>query len=269
MKPFVAVNCAAIPETLLESELFGYVRGAFTGAVRDKQGKFEAANHGTIFLDEIATMPQHLQSKLLRVLQDQEVERIGSNKPLKLDVRVLSATNCDLEQQVRQGQFREDLFYRLNVIPLQLPPLRERTQDIMALVGGFLEKFCRLMGRPPMTISRRALEALEHYAWPGNIRELENLVERLVALTEGDVIHIEDLPSELCGQAGVSGDAGLELTERGVDMAGIVAGMERKLITQALALTCGVKARAASLLGVNRTTLVEKMKRMGMSVPES
>jgi DNA-binding NtrC family response regulator len=263
-KPFVAVNCSAIPELLLESELFGHERGSFTGAIRDKAGKFEAANHGTIFLDEIGTMPLHLQTKLLRVLQEQEVERVGSNKSIRLDVRILSATNVDLEQQVRQGQFREDLFYRLNVIPLHLPPLRERKQDIMALVAVFLEKCYRLMGRSPMTISRRALETLEQYLWPGNVRELENLVERLVALTEGDVIHIEDLPVEMCGQGIVSGDICLELSEHGMDMTAAIAEIERKLITQALVLGGGVKARAAALLGINRTTLVEKMRRMGI-----
>jgi DNA-binding NtrC family response regulator len=268
-KPFVAVNCSAIPELLLESELFGHERGSFTGAIRDKAGKFEAANHGTIFLDEIGTMPLHLQTKLLRVLQEQEVERVGSNKSIKLDVRVLSATNIDLEQQVRLGQFREDLFYRLNVIPLHLPPLRDRKQDIMALVAVFLDKFFRLMGRSPMTISRRALEALELYAWPGNVRELENLVERLVALTEGDVIHVEDLPVEVCGQGVISGGINLELTNQGMDMVAAIVEIERKLIIQALELAGGVKARAAALLGINRTTLVEKMKRMGMlTVPE-
>jgi len=153
-KPFIAVNCGAIPESLLESELFGHVRGSFTGAIRDKAGKFEAANNGTIFLDEIGTMPQLLQTKLLRVLQEQEVERIGSNKPIKLDVRVISATNLDLENQVKLGYFREDLFYRINVIPLHLPPLRERKQDIMALVWKFLQKYCQLMGRQTMTISK-------------------------------------------------------------------------------------------------------------------
>jgi DNA-binding NtrC family response regulator len=264
-KPFVAVNCSAIPELLLESELFGHVRGSFTGAIRDKAGKFEAANHGTIFLDEIGTMPLHLQTKLLRVLQEQEVERVGSNKPLRLDVRVLSATNIDLEQHVRQGLFREDLFYRLNVIPLHLPPLRDRKQDIMALATVFLEKFYRLMGRSPMSISRRALEALEQYAWPGNVRELENLVERLVALTEGDTIHIEDLPVEVCGQGVVTGGICLEVTGQGMDMVETIAAIERTLISQALIIGGGVKARAASLLGINRTTLVEKMRRMGMT----
>ncbi|MFA7061546.1 MAG: sigma-54 dependent transcriptional regulator [Pedobacter sp.] len=261
-KPFVAVNCGAIPESLLETELFGHVRGAFTGAIKDKAGKFESANYGTIFLDEIGTMPQQLQTKLLRVLQDQMVERVGSNNSVKLDVRVISATNLDLDQQVRQGNFREDLFYRLNVIPLHLPPLRERKQDIMALVGHFLEKYSRLMGRSLMTISKRALEALEEHAWPGNVRELENMVERLAALTEGDVIHFEDLPTGMCGQAGIAGDICLELTEQGIDMVAIIVEIERKLITQALALSGGVKAKAATLLGINRTTLVEKLRRL-------
>jgi DNA-binding NtrC family response regulator len=262
LKPFIAVNCSAIPESLMESELFGHVRGSFTGAIRDKAGKFEAANQGTIFLDEIGTMPQHLQTKLLRVLQEQEVERVGSNTSVKLDVRVISATNLDLEQQVRLGNFRDDLFYRLNVIPLHLPPLRERRQDIMALVGSFLEKYCRLMGRSPMTISRRTLEVLEQHAWPGNVRELENLIERLVALTEGDVIQVEDLPGGMSGEAPLSSAASLELTEQGLDLVETIAGLERKLISQALELSAGVKARAALLLGINRTTLVEKMKRL-------
>lgn len=260
--PFIAVNCSAIPESLMESELFGHVRGSFTGAIRDKAGKFEAANKGTIFLDEIGTMPLHLQTKLLRVLQEQEVERVGSNTSVKLDVRIISATNLDLEHQVRQGNFRDDLYYRLNVIPLHLPPLRERQQDIMALVGSFLEKYCRLMGRSAMTISRQALEMLEQHAWPGNVRELENLVERLVALTEGDVIHAEDLPVGMCGQGSLSSVVSLDLTEQGMDMVEAIAGLERKLISQALELSAGVKARAAVLLGINRTTLVEKMKRL-------
>jgi DNA-binding NtrC family response regulator len=263
-KPFIAVNCGAIPESLLESELFGHVRGAFTGAIKDKAGKFEAANQGSIFLDEIGTMPSHLQTKLLRVIQEQEVERVGSNKPMKIDVRIISATNLDLEQQVRQGNFREDLFYRLNVIPLHLPPLRERKQDIMALVMYFLEKYCRQMGRTVMTISKKALEALEDYTWPGNVRELENLVERMVALTEGDVIQFEDLPAVMCEQNRLSGAVSLELTERGVDMVSVITEIERKLIVQALTLSNGVKAQAAALLGINRTTLVEKLKRLKM-----
>lgn len=264
LKPFIAVNCGAIPESLMESELFGHVRGSFTGAIKDKAGKFEAANHGTIFLDEIGTMPLQLQTKLLRVLQEQEVERVGSNVPIKLDVRVISATNVDLLQQVRSGNFRDDLFYRLNVIPLHLPSLCDRKQDIMALVSNFLEKYCRLMGRSTMTISKRALELLEQHSWPGNVRELENLVERLVALTDGDVIHVEDLPTGMSGQVVLPGDITLEVTEQGLDLTGIVAEIERKLITQALGLSGGVKAQAALLLGINRTTLVEKIKRLKM-----
>ncbi|KAB0664718.1 sigma-54-dependent Fis family transcriptional regulator [Oryzomonas japonica] len=263
-KPFIAVNCSAIPEALLESELFGHVRGAFTGAIRDKAGKFEAANHGTIFLDEIGTMPLHLQTKLLRVIQEQELERVGSNKPIKLDVRIISATNLDLEQQVRQNKFREDLFYRLNVIPLHLPPLRERQSDIMALVEHFLAKCCRVMSRTPMTINKHALEALEAYAWPGNVRELENMVERLVALTEGDVIHYEDLPPGISGQRLASGGPYIELTEQGINMVDSLTTIEKSLISQALAMAGGVKAKAATLLGINRTTLVEKMKRLSM-----
>ncbi|KAB0669422.1 sigma-54-dependent Fis family transcriptional regulator [Oryzomonas sagensis] len=263
-KPFIAVNCSAIPEALLESELFGHVRGAFTGAIKDKAGKFEAANHGTIFLDEIGTMPQHLQTKLLRVIQEQELERVGSNKPVKLDVRIISATNLDLEQQVRQNKFREDLFYRLNVIPLHLPPLRERQSDIMALVEHFLVKCCRVMSRTPMTINKHALEALEEYAWPGNVRELENMVERLVALTEGDVIRYEDLPPGISGQRLASGGPYLELTEQGINMVDSLTAIEKSLISQAMAMAKGVKAKAAALLGINRTTLVEKMKRLSM-----
>ena len=265
-RPFVAVNCGAIPETLLESELFGHVKGAFTGAIRDKAGKFEAANHGTIFLDEIGTMPPHLQSKLLRVLQEQEIERIGSNRPTRLDVRVISAANIDLEQAVRQGQFREDLFYRLNVIPLHLPPLRERQQDIIPLALHFLEKSCRLMGRTAMSLARPARDALECYGWPGNVRELENLMERLAAMTEGDLIRCADLPAALCGTGPAISDGAGILTGDGIDLPAAVSELEQGYILQALKMAGGVKARAAALLGINRTTLVEKMKRLGMSL---
>lgn len=261
-RPFVAVNCSAIPETLLESELFGHVRGAFTGAIKDKAGKFEAANHGTIFLDEIGTMPLHLQAKLLRVLQEQEVERVGSNKPLKLHVRVISATNLDLEQKVKLGEFREDLFYRLNVIPLHLPPLRERKQDIMSLILHFLEKQGRLLGRPNMTLSKQALQALEQYSWPGNVRELENLVERMVALADNPVITLDDVPDSIAGNISYGNMGHLELSPDGIDMMAMLGEFERNLIVKALECAGGVKARAASLLGINRTTLVEKLRRL-------
>jgi transcriptional regulator with PAS, ATPase and Fis domain len=264
-KPFVAVNCSAIPEALLESELFGHVRGAFTGAIKDKPGKFEAANHGTIFLDEIGTMPLHLQAKLLRVLQEQEVERVGSNKPLKLHVRIISATNADLEQMVQHGEFREDLYYRLNVIPLHLPPLRERQQDIMFLTSYFLEKQCRLMGRPLSTISKQALEVLEQYSWPGNVRELENLIERMIALTDGQVITIDDVPSKIIVAKSQSEPDPAKMPSGGIDLVATISKIEQSLISQALESAGGVKAKAAALLGINRTTLVEKLKRLKMS----
>lgn len=261
-RPFVAVNCGAIPEALLESELFGHVKGAFTGAINDKPGKFEAANHGTIFLDEIGTMPLQLQNKLLRILQEHEVERVGSNKPLKLHVRVVSATNIDLERMVKLGEFREDLFYRLNVIPLHLPPLRERQHDIMPLVGHFLAKYCQLMGRPLMTISKPALEVMEQYTWPGNVRELENLIERMVALSDGTVITMEDVPAGIIRGKRSRAGVRIDLTETGVDLAEILAEIECNLIVQALKLSGGVKAKASELLGINRTTMVEKIKRL-------
>ncbi|MDD2541788.1 MAG: sigma-54 dependent transcriptional regulator [Desulfuromonadaceae bacterium] len=261
-RPFIAVNCSAIPEMLLESELFGHVRGAFTGAVKDKPGKFEAANHGTIFLDEIGTLPLHLQAKMLRVLQEHEVERVGSNKTVKLNVRVISATNTDLEDMVKQGEFREDLYYRLNVIPLHLPPLRERQQDILYLTASFLEKQCRLMGRPPCSISKQALEALEQYSWPGNVRELENLIERMVALTDASVITLDDVPAKIVGEKSVVGTLDVKMPGGGVDLVATVSRIEQSLILQALESAGGVKAKAADLLGINRTTLVEKIKRL-------
>jgi transcriptional regulator with PAS, ATPase and Fis domain len=238
------------------------VRGAFTGAIKDKAGKFEAANHGTIFLDEIGTMPLHLQTKLLRVLQEQEVERVGSNKPVKLQVRVISATNLDLESRVKLGEFREDLFYRLNVIPLHLPPLRERKQDIMPLVLNFIAKQGRLMGRPNMTLNKQALEALEQYSWPGNVRELENLVERMIALTDASVITLADVPTGILGEKVYGNFVNFELSGDGTDLVATLSQLERTLIMQALEYAKGVKARAASLLGINRTTLVEKIKRL-------
>jgi two-component system response regulator AtoC len=258
-KPFIAVNCAAIPESLLESELFGHVKGSFTGAIRDKIGKFEAANLGTIFLDEIGTMPMHLQTKLLRVLQEQEVERIGSNKPVKLDVRVISATNINLEEEVKKGNFREDLFYRLNVIPIVIPPLRERVEDILALARHFIEKYSLEMKRPVMSISKEAVEVLELYHWPGNVRELENVVERVAALTDGNTITFQDIPTNIREQVMT------KVTERGVDLTRTINEIEKQMITEALVLSKGVKAQAAAMLKLNRTTLVEKMRRLGIA----
>ncbi|GFO60437.1 acetoacetate metabolism regulatory protein AtoC [Geomonas silvestris] len=263
-RPFIAVNCSAIPENLLESELFGHVKGAFTGAIKEKVGKFEAAHLGTIFLDEIGTLPMHLQTKLLRVLQEQEIERVGSNRQIKLDVRVVSATNVNLEEEVKRGNFREDLYYRLNVIPLLLPPLRERIEDILPLTRHFLEKNCRAMQRPIMHLEKEALEALEAYPWNGNVRELENIMERVVALTEGDTITLRDLPGNIVKAYLERAGSPTSVTPQGIDMVQAINDIEKKMISEALQLSGGVKARAALMLSINRTTLVEKMRRLGM-----
>ncbi len=263
-KPFIAVNCGALPEALLESELFGHERGSFTGALKDKPGKFEAANGGTLFLDEIGTMPVLLQSKLLRVLQEQEIERVGSNKTIKLNVRVISATNANLEKMVQEGTFREDLFYRLNVIPLHLPPLRERKEDIILLVERFLEKFSHIMGRDKLSINKEVLELFEQYTWPGNVRELENMIERLVALTDGNSIKAEELPTHLlAGKSTTDALVQMNLPDQGIDMVATIRAIEQNLIEKAMKRSKGVKAQAAALLGINRTTLVEMIKRMG------
>lgn len=266
-KPFVAINCGAIPAELLESELFGHVRGAFTGAVADKMGKFQQAHQGTIFLDEIGTMPLHLQMKLLRVLQEQEVEKVGSSKKIKLDVRVISATNVNLEEEVEQGRFRKDLYYRLNVIPIPLPPLRERREDIALLSRHFLQKVCSEMKRPLLSITPAAMICLENYHWPGNVRELENVIERTVTLTEGAAIGRSDLPTNISGSCHEDEEPQIScprLTEAGLDMPQIISGIERCMIKAAMELSCGVKARAAELLNIKRTTLVEKIKRLSI-----
>jgi DNA-binding NtrC family response regulator len=264
-KPFVAINCGAIPSELLESELFGHVRGSFTGAVVDKPGKFELADQGTIFLDEIATMPVHLQMKLLRVLQEHEVERVGSSHKVRFNVRVISATNANLEELVEKGLFREDLYYRLNVIPIPLPPLRERREDIPLLARYFLRKIPIDMKREPMHFTASALEALESYEWPGNVREMENAIERAVALSDGATIDREDLPPKISDKNNV--DYFLrcpEIPETGLDMPLVIAAMEKGMIANAMKKAAGVKSRAAAMLGINRTTLVEKIKRLNI-----
>ena len=264
-KPFIAINCGAIPADLLESELFGHMRGSFTGAVADKRGKFELANKGTIFLDEIGTMPQQLQMKLLRVLQEQEVERVGSTTRTKLDVRVISATNADLDGRVRRGEFREDLYYRLNVIPIHLPPLRDRREDIPLLAKHFLRKICTDMHRPVLEITQEAVKALETYEWPGNVREMENVIERAVALTDSDIIDRQDLPTQIGGVSQESNPLPtLNIPGEGLDLTATIALIEKTLIKQAMDKSSNIKARAASLLNINRTTLVEKIKRYGM-----
>jgi DNA-binding NtrC family response regulator len=262
-KPFIAINCGAIPGELLESELFGHTKGAFTGAIADKPGKFEVANGGSIFLDEIGDMPLQLQMKLLRVLQEQEIERVGSSKKIKLDVRLISATNVNLMEQVKQCKFREDLYYRLNVIPIHLPPLKERRGDIPQLARYFMEKTCKEMKRK-VSISHEAMQAMENYQWPGNVREMENIIERVVALTDSGIINPIDLPADIAQSLPTKETTSHQLTSKGLNLAKLVAELERDMIDQALDLSNGVKARAATMLGLNRTTLVEKMKRLGL-----
>jgi DNA-binding NtrC family response regulator len=269
-KAFVAINCGAIPADLLESELFGHVRGAFTGAIADKPGKFELANEGTSFLDEIGTMPLHLQMNLLRVLQEQEIERVGGTRSIKLNVRVISATNVDLEEKVRQSRFREDLYYRLNVIPIHLPALSERREDIPLLARHFLRKVCTEMKRPLMTLTPAALRALEYYDWPGNVREVENVIERSVALTDGEVIDRSDLPPHILGEELRQDLLTVpQVPAEGISLPETIDSIERAMISQAMTLSGGVKSRAAALLGLNRTTLVEKIKRLDLAAGTS
>jgi two-component system, NtrC family, response regulator AtoC len=267
MNRFVALNCSAIPETLLEAELFGHVRGAFTGAVGNRQGRLEQAHKGTFFLDEVGTMSAALQMKLLRALQEREIERVGDSHTIKVDVRVIAATNSDLGRLVTDGLFREDLFYRLNVIPVQLPPLRERKDDIPLLVTHFLEKFAKEgsgAGGGKHTVSQDAMRRLMAYQWPGNVRQLENAVERAVAFTAGrSQIDVGDLPIEIQQAQEPALSSAVTLPEAGVDLDVFMAGIERELIQRSLERTGGNKGAAAKLLNLKRTTLVEKLKRQG------
>ena len=260
-RAFVAVNCGAIPEALLESELFGHARGAFTGAHAAKAGRIAQADGGTLFLDEIGELPLALQVKLLRVLQAREYSPVGDTRTLSADVRIVAATNVDLEEAVRNGTFREDLYYRLNVIHLAAPPLRDRSDDIPVLAGYFLERARAKAGRDQVAkITRQAAELLCTYGWPGNVRELENTIERAVLLSNGAAIEPKDLPPRLHG-FGPEPRTGPRVTERGIDLRKAVEGFENGLIRQALEKTNWNKKRAAELLGINRTTLVEMLKR--------
>ena len=273
---FVALNCSAIPETLLEAELFGHVRGAFTGAVGNRQGRLEQAHKGTLFLDEVGTMSVSLQMKLLRVLQEREFERVGDSHTIKVDVRVIAATNSDLAKLVAEGQFREDLFYRLNVIPVQLPALRERKEDIPLLVQHFLAKFEAERDAanagdgsksgfelPRVTVSQEGMRRLMAYHWPGNVRQLENSIERAVAFTAGRTqIDVDDLPTEVQQAQETVATSSVTLPEGGMDLDAFVANIERELIQRSLERTGGNKGQAARLLNLKRTTLVEKLKRL-------
>jgi DNA-binding NtrC family response regulator len=275
---FIAVNCSAIPETLLEAELFGHVRGAFTGAVGARQGRFEQAHRGTLLLDEVGTMSAALQMKLLRVLQEREFERIGDSHTTKVDVRVIAATHSDLRQMVDDGQFREDLYYRLNVIPVRVPPLRERKEDIPLLSQHFLDKFTTGLGvgesatgkagagqtsKPAPTVSQEAMRRLMAYHWPGNVRQLENAIERAVAFSAGrSYIDVVDLPAEVQHVPEAVVPASVTLPEGGIDLGAYMRNIERELIQLSLERANGNKGRAARLLNLNRTTLVEKLKRL-------
>ena len=262
--PMVAVNCSALPENLLEAELFGHVRGAFTGAINHRVGRFEQAHRGTLFLDEVGDLPLDIQAKLLRVLQEREFQRIGSSETIKVDVRVIAASNVDLVQAMREGKFREDLYYRLNVVPLRVPALRERPSDIPALVHYLMEKICGLEGLPPKRISRETLERLSTYSWPGNVRQLENAVEMAIALSgERDSLYPADFP--LPSVPHLKSGAAVPLPpiafpDEGLDFEQIVANMERAILEQALQKTGGNKAQAAGMLRLKRTTLSAKLK---------
>ena len=262
---FVALNCAAIPETLLEAELFGHVRGAFTGAVSSRPGRLEQANKGTLFLDEVGTMSQGLQAKLLRSLQEREFERVGDSQSIRVDVRVIAATNADLEGMVEDGTFRKDLYYRLNVIPIHLPPLRDRHDDIPLLVQSFLEKLGpeQVPPRTDVLFSQAAMRRMMAFSWPGNIRQLENLIERALALTPGRTqIDVSDLPHEVQQGEAAPPDADLVLPEEGIDLQRYLQDLERELIRRSLDRTAGNKHKAAQLLNIKRTTLIEKVKRL-------
>jgi transcriptional regulator with GAF, ATPase, and Fis domain len=263
--PFVAINCAAIPRDLLESELFGHVKGAFTGAVKDKTGKFTLADGGTLFLDEVGELPMELQPKLLRALQERTIEPVGGTKEHKLDVRVVAATNLDIEQAIAKGVFREDLYYRLAVIPIHLPPLRQRRDDIPLL----LRHFCSKHSADKVIFDRQTLAILTGYGWPGNVRELENLVERLLIMRNGDTITSDDLPDKIrngnsaVGPSSGSG-CGINLPDEGYSL----EQLEREVVVQALERNGWNQAAAARFLRVPRHTLIYRMEKYGIVTPE-
>jgi two-component system nitrogen regulation response regulator GlnG len=286
-QPFLAINCAAIPENLLESELFGHEKGAFTGATNQRIGKFEQCNRGTIFLDEIGDMTPATQTKILRVLQSGTFERVGGNQPIKVDVRVIAATNKPLEAAVASRQFREDLFYRLNVVRIVLPALRERRDDVRLLVNYFLRKFAQEQNQPPKSISQEVLATLESYHWPGNVRELENVIRRALVVAKGDAILPGDLPPELTGSRGdatmasmANGPIAIEADIGSADTATlaralfaharrdsklkVIPAVERELIIQALIETQGNQVQAAKLLGITRATLRKRVEKFGI-----
>jgi DNA-binding NtrC family response regulator len=265
-QPFVAFNAAAIPEGLAEAELFGHVKGAFTGAVATRVGRFEAADRGTLFIDEVSSMTLSLQAKLLRALQEREVERIGTTKPVKINTRVVAATNVDLQSMVRDGAFREDLYYRLNVVRVVLPPLKNRKEDIPVLAQHFVQESCRNNGLAPKRLSQGTLRQLMNYPWPGNIRQLQNCIEHSVALS-GDAVEIgpDALPDELHASEHLTSVALPSMPDEGINFSATISQVERELILRYLAKAGGNKRQAARLLNLSRTTLLDKMHRLGVT----
>ena len=264
-RPFIKVNCAALPETLLESELFGHEKGAFTGAIKQRKGRFEMADGGTLFLDEIGDISPVVQVRLLRVLQERQFERVGGNETLSVDVRLICATQRDLKEEIRKGSFREDLYYRLNVVPMHLPPLRERREDILLLSDHFMNKFSQKMGKEITGLSEEAKTILLKYTFPGNIRELENMLERAVALIKGKVIQAYDLPEEVCGQTSPVRDV-CEKIRGSKPLASAVSLFEKEYIQSVLEKTKGKKGQAAEILGISRKTLWEKIKELEIEI---
>jgi transcriptional regulator with GAF, ATPase, and Fis domain len=267
--PMVAVNCSALPETLLESELFGHVRGAFTGAFQNRTGRFEEAQGGTLFLDEIGDLPMELQVKLLRVLQEREVQRLGSSETIKLDIRVVAATNCDLARRMTEGKFREDLYYRLNVVPIEMPPLRRRLDDVPLLANHFTNKVCQLEGIAPKVLTREAVDRLCEYSWPGNVRQLENAMEMAIALSgERKTLIPADfaLPAPLVEKLSATPGPVIAVPDCGLDYERTLAIIERSILEQALRKTGGNKKAAADMLRLKRTTLAAKVRSLDTAV---
>jgi two-component system, NtrC family, response regulator AtoC len=269
-QPMVCVNCGAIPANLLEDELFGHVKGAFTGAHQHRVGRFEQANNGTLFLDEVATLPMDLQVKLLRAIQEREFQKVGGSATIKVDVRIIAATNSNLLEVVRKGEFREDLYYRLNVIPVHIPPLRQRREDIPLLVSHFTKKFCVEQHLPLKKVSHEAIKQLLAHEWPGNVRQLENALEMAVALSDDrDMLDLEDFP--LVAKSGHEGQLfrNIAIPDEGIQFNNLVSELEKRLLLQSLEVSKGNKKKAASLLHLKRTTFVEKLKRIGIETSQA
>jgi two-component system, NtrC family, response regulator PilR len=265
-KPFVTLNCGAIPESLIESELFGHMRGAFTDAIATKKGLFEVADEGTIFLDEISELPLLMQVKLLRVLQDKEFKRVGGTEDIRVDIRIISATNKDLEEAVKEKHFREDLFYRLNVIQIKLPPLRDRKEDIPILAGHFLKKYSEELNKNILKTSPEALQILRNYEYPGNVRELQNIIERAVALESGQELTVHNLSSYLSEQPLLrKGPIDIEIPNEGIDLEKMVEDLERTLLLKALDKTKGIKKKAAELLRINFRSMRYRLEKYGLN----